>query len=131
MGQKTKYKLNLGEIINSLGSLNEIGKKEGLEFKLNYRVAKNSRKLEPIVKAYRIALDKFYKENGTYDQSSGEYRIDLKDKALVLKFKETNDELLSEEHEIEFDLIPIDLFLNTTIEAQYIQKIFWMIDGDI
>ena len=107
MGEKVKEKLSLREIRNSLGALNEIGKKEGLDFKLNYRIAKNCKNLEPIVKAYESSLQKFFKENGKYDKASGGYMLDPKDESKVIEFQKTNEELLEEEYEAEIDKIQI------------------------
>jgi len=126
-----KINVTLKEVRNSLAALIEIGKKEGLDFKFNYRIAKICKTIEPIIKLYEESLNKFFKENGKYDDKTGAMGLDPKDQAKFLKFNETNLELLDEVHEIEIETIPIKMFEDYDIQSELIRPILWIINGDI
>lgn len=127
--QNQEINLTLREIRDSLKSLNVISKKEGLPFKLNYRVAKISNNLVPIVKAYETALRKFIKENGVINEKTKEHEIPA-NSPVIKSFNEMNDELLNEENKIELVKIPVDLFLEQDITAECIRSLLWLIDGE-
>lgn len=125
----TKIELTLQQIRNSLGSLNYISKKEGLDFKFNYRIAKISESLKPIVKPYELAISKFLKENGEVDPESNQTII--KDKESLKNFEAETKSMLEEAHEISLTKIPIKMFEEYDIPAEHICNLLWMIDGEL
>jgi len=131
MGNKKKVTLTLKEIKKSLSALINVGKKEGLDFKFNYRVAKICKKIEPIVKVYEESLNKFFKENGKYSKEDGTVTLNPKDEKLIIKFRDTEAILLNETHTIEFDKIPIEMFEEYDISSENIRNMMWMIEGEL
>lgn len=124
-----KIKLSLDEIVKSLGSLNSINKKEGQDFKFNYRIAKISKKLEPILKPYLETTAKFYKENGKFNVNESKYKLESRE--TIEGFNAINKELLAEEFEIEVQKIPIKMFEAYDITGDEIRSLFWLIDGEL
>jgi len=119
--------LTLREIRNALGSFIEIGKKDGLSFDFNYRVAKICKVIEPIVKTYEESLTKFLEENGTYSKESGGKRLDTSNEKLMLSFNEANKNLLNEYFEFYIEKIPLKMFSDYDIPAANIRAILWAI----
>ena len=124
---KQKVTLKFIEIQAALGALVSIGKRDGLEFKLNYKLAKNSKVLEPIVRTYEETLKKFFEEKGVYPNENGNYNLDKEDKKTVIEFNKTNKDLFSETYEVDVEMIPSEFFSDHDIPAEQLRFILWMI----
>ena len=119
-------KISLNEIIQALKSLNEISKKEGLEFKFNYRIAKIARIITPLVMSYEKTVQKFFQENGTLDTKTNQYALDPENVKLIEEFRVQNEEALSEMHDVNIELIPLEI-VDESLNADQLRGIFWMI----
>lgn len=123
-----KIELKLREVRNSLQALTVISGKEGMPFKLNYKIAKICQALEPCVKAYETALRKFIKENGEVNPETGQHEIKPKTPGIST-FSEMNESLLDEDLSFDIEQIQCGELDEQDIPANLIRPLLWLIKG--